>query len=201
MHGSTRHWELPARLDLEWYRKQAKALVRAYGAGEREAVARAEEALGERARERFRLSDAQWVIAQEHGYRSWAEFARWVETREPIGAAFAAARVEWGERGEVELDSGLRYGGETPVLVHASKRDRRYSFSDRGAAMEAAGSPRGWRETADRVEGEYDVNVSRRGVVFLPAVERTGSAWLASLPRRIAEASVAFYGALLELDR
>ena len=30
------HHELPARLDLEWYRKQAKALVRAYGAGEAE---------------------------------------------------------------------------------------------------------------------------------------------------------------------
>ena len=54
-----------------------------YRAGDVDAVARVEEALGDRARERFRLSDAQWLIAREHGYRSWAEFARWVETREP----------------------------------------------------------------------------------------------------------------------
>ena len=46
------HHELPARLDLEWYRKDAKALVRAFGAGEPDAVARAEEALGERAHAR-----------------------------------------------------------------------------------------------------------------------------------------------------
>ena len=44
------------------------------------------------------------------------------------------------------------------------------------------------------------MNVSRRGDVFLPAVERRELAWLASLPHRIAEASVAFYGALLELE-
>ena len=77
------HHELPARLDLEWYRKQAKDLVRGWRDGDPDAVARVEEALGERAQERFRLSDAQWVIASEHGYRSWAEFRRWIETREP----------------------------------------------------------------------------------------------------------------------
>jgi hypothetical protein len=77
------HHELPARLDLEWYRKQAKELVRAWRAKEPEAVERVEEALGDRAHERFQRSDAQWVIATEHGYRSWADFRRWVETREP----------------------------------------------------------------------------------------------------------------------
>src|SRR5262245_26040649 len=81
--GIVVHHELPARLDLEWYRKQAKSLVRGWRAGEGETVARIEEVLGERAHERFRLSDAQWVIAREHGFRSWAAFARWVETREP----------------------------------------------------------------------------------------------------------------------
>ena len=42
--------------------------------------------------------------------------------------------------------------------------------------------------------------MSRRGEVFLPAVERRELAWMTSLPQRIAEASVAFYGALLELE-
>ena len=41
------HHELPARLDLEWYRKQAKELVRAWRERDPEAVERVEEALGE----------------------------------------------------------------------------------------------------------------------------------------------------------
>lgn len=198
---------LPARLDREWYRKQAKTLVRAFAAGDAETVARVEATFGARARERFRLSDAQWLIAQELGHRSWAEFAHRVEAREPepapvgIAASFVAARASWGERGGVELDSGLRYGGGAPVLVHVSKRDARYVFSDRGAAIEAAGGASGWREAADRLVDELDVNISRRGVVFLPAVDRRGIDWLSSLPARIAEASIAFYGALLELDQ
>ena len=38
------------------------------------------------------------------------------------------------------------------------------------------------------------------GVVFLPAVESRGLGWLSSLPERIAAASVALHGELLELD-
>ena len=488
------HHELPARLDLEWYRKQAKELVRAWRERDRDAVERVEEALGERAHERFGLSDAQWVIASEHGHRSWAEFRRWVETREPeppvgrigrrpvawyeerartlmlvngtslreekltvaheygfptwrdlahhvekaireheerpggelgrafdvmragdfdafrafiderpslvreryqgaastllealaqpenhdvdlglaalliergseleeplglaacfnhvalvrllldagaqqtpsriwgitplqaavyhgskeagdllelapdafylaagaglldrlergfdeareprpnltdvgwppfepepgaeaildeafalaayngrleamelllehgasvrgrahgttalrfaaiarradvidwlvargaaagVGDAFEAASATWGERGEVVLDSGLTYGGEAPVLVHASKREGRYRFSDEGRAIERAGRPAGWREAAQRLRAEYVVNVSRNGVVWLPAVERRHRTWLTTIAERIAEASAAFYGELLELD-
>jgi hypothetical protein len=204
------HHELPSRLDLEWYRKQAKGLVRAYAAGDANAVARVEETLGDRARERFRLSDAQWVIAQEHGHRSWAEFACWVggdpgragmrPSGSPLATAFEAARATWGERGAAELATGLTYDGVEPVLVHVTKRERRYEFSDGGAASRLAGRPAGWREAADAIEAEYVVNVSRQGVVFLPAVERSGLRWLAALPDRIASGSLALYGALLELD-
>jgi hypothetical protein len=98
------------------------------------------------------------------------------------------------------LDSGLRYGGERPVLVLARKREARYLFTDDGAALEAAGRPSGWREVADRVAGEYIVNISRDGDVFLPATRRQDAAWIASLPGRIAEASHAFYAELLELE-
>jgi hypothetical protein len=79
------HHELPARLDLEWHRKDAKALVRAYRAGDAEARDRAEDVLGERARERFGLTDAQFVIAVEHGHRSWADFRRALEAAPPEG--------------------------------------------------------------------------------------------------------------------
>jgi hypothetical protein len=69
-----RHFELPAHPDLEYYRKQAKHLLRSYEAGDAAARDRAAEVLGDRAAERFLLSDAQFVLAQEHGFRTWAEF-------------------------------------------------------------------------------------------------------------------------------
>jgi hypothetical protein len=116
-----------------------------------------------------------------------------------LGVAFEAAWAEWGERGEAVLDSGLRYGGAGPVLVKVVKRPGRYLLTDEGAAVEAARRPPGWREVAERVVEEHVVNVSRNGVVFLPAVERK-LAWLSALPERIAEASLALYEELLELD-
>src|SRR5262249_37501913 len=65
-------------VDLERYRKDAKALVRAHRAGEPEARTRARAVLG--SRERFQLSDAQHVVAVEHGYRTWPELKRAAET-------------------------------------------------------------------------------------------------------------------------
>jgi hypothetical protein len=119
-----------------------------------------------------------------------------------IALAFETAWATWGERGEVVLDSGLSYGGERPVLVVASRREGRYSFSDQGAALEAAGHPAGWRVPAARIAEEHTVNVSRNGIVSLPAASRRELAWpwLSSLPGRVAEASAALYAALLELD-
>jgi hypothetical protein len=117
-----------------------------------------------------------------------------------LGLAFEAAWATWGERGEAVLDSGLTYGEQAPVLVVVTKRQGRYSFSDRGGAVEAAGRPPGWRDAADRIVEEHTVNIGRNGVVGLPAVERRELAWLASLPDRIAQASLALYEELLDLD-
>ena len=60
-------------MDLERYRKDAKALVRAARQGDADAIARARSILGSRADDRFQLSDAQHVVAVEHGYRSWPD--------------------------------------------------------------------------------------------------------------------------------
>ncbi|GAB3426753.1 ankyrin repeat domain-containing protein [Flindersiella endophytica] len=76
---SDRHFELPAHPNLEYYRKQAKQLLHLYADGAAEAVARVADVLGERAAERFLLSDAQFVLAQEHGFRTWAEFKAHIE--------------------------------------------------------------------------------------------------------------------------
>jgi ankyrin repeat protein len=71
------HHELPQRLDLDWYRARARELLRSFRSADAEARSR----VGDR--QRFVLADAQHVIAREHGYRNWAEFRRWVETRSP----------------------------------------------------------------------------------------------------------------------
>ncbi|MEV4582614.1 ankyrin repeat domain-containing protein [Nonomuraea jabiensis] len=78
---SDRHFELPAHPNLVYYRKQAKHLRHAYAAGDAAAGARVADVLSDRAAERFLLSDAQFVLAQEHGFRTWAEFRAHVESR------------------------------------------------------------------------------------------------------------------------
>jgi hypothetical protein len=82
---SDRHFELPAHPDLEYYRKQAKHLQRSYEAGDAAARDRAAEVLGDRAAGRFLLSDAQFVLAQEHGFRTWAEFRADIESQHATG--------------------------------------------------------------------------------------------------------------------
>jgi ankyrin repeat protein len=78
---SDRHFELPAHPNLEYYRKQAKHLQRTYATGDAAAQARVADVLGDRAAERFLLSDAQFVLAQEHGFRTWAEFRAHIQSR------------------------------------------------------------------------------------------------------------------------
>jgi hypothetical protein len=80
-----RHFELPVHPDLEYYRKQAKHLLRSYEAGDAAARDRAAEVLGDRAAGRFVLGDAQFVLAQEHGFRTWAEFRADIQSRRATG--------------------------------------------------------------------------------------------------------------------
>ena len=82
---SDRHFELPAQPNLEYYRKQAKHLQHTYETGDAAAQSRVADVLGDRAAERFLLSDAQFVLAQEHGFRTWAEFRADIERQSPTG--------------------------------------------------------------------------------------------------------------------
>jgi hypothetical protein len=203
--------ELPARPDLGWYRKQAKDLLDAFTRGDEETIERVRRPEGRRAAGRFVLADAQWVIARELGYRSWVELKRLVESRRrdssetggrfaALAAAFEAARATWAERGEARLDSGLTYGGTRPVEVIARRRPGQYSFSDGAGGVDAAGRPHGWLEAARQVVQEHGMNMNLRGVVFMGAVERRDAAWLHSIAARVADASLAVYQALLDLD-
>jgi len=84
---------LPARPNLEQYKKQAKELVKAHRAGTEEATYRATRFL-ERAQKQLALTDAQFVIAREHGFASWPKFAAHLKTLQnenSPAAAFEAA--------------------------------------------------------------------------------------------------------------
>jgi len=106
--------------------------------------------------------------------------------------------MEMLERDDVVVETGLSYVEGEPVRVRLRKRGRRYELRDDGRAVELAGRPRGRRVRATAVVDEFDLNRTRTGVVFVPAVEGgVDRDWLA---RRVAEASVAVYDALLELE-
>jgi ankyrin repeat protein len=109
----------------------------------------------------------------------------------------ADALESWGERGEIDLDTGLRYAPEQPVRVRVRKRERRYDIDDGGRAVGAAGKPHGWFERAQQVVDEHALNVNRSGSVFVPAVEGRD---IYALVVKVADASVAVHAALLELD-
>jgi hypothetical protein len=104
------------------------------------------------------------------------------------------------DHGELTVESGLTYDGTTPVLVRISKRDGRYRVTDDGRGVSAAGGA-GWHVSYPEhlAFGEYSVNVSRQGVVWLPAVTPSDE-WLATISALVARGSVGLYEQLLELD-
>jgi hypothetical protein len=146
-------------VDLERYRKDAKALVRAQGRGDAEASARARAVLGERAEQRFRLSDAQHVVAVEHGYRTWPELKRAAETAQrerPVGrigiepVSFYEQRVEDLRQSQDERRLALVPTGDPYVVVA-----REYGFEtwrELVAAVEhAVATHEGQRDGSPRV--------------------------------------------------
>jgi hypothetical protein len=168
---------------MEYHRKQAKAFVRAYRAGDRDAIARAEAVLGARARDRFLLSDAQHVVAREQEHRSWRKLKQ--------------AHQRHSAQDNVEdriVSTGLAYTPGEPADVHIRKRGWRFDVSDDARAVELAGRAPGWLEAAERVVAEFALNVNRRGVVFVQCNESR----LDPLVARVAECSVALYQELIE---
>jgi hypothetical protein len=72
--------ELPARPNLEQYKKQAKDLTKAFRSGDNSALQRVREHHPHAARDSFALADAQLVIAREHGVDSWPKFTQQIES-------------------------------------------------------------------------------------------------------------------------
>lgn len=160
--------------DLDGYRREAKRLVRAHRAGDEDVRGRARAMLG--GRDRFLLSDAQHLLAREQGYRTWAELRR----------ELPEERI---------VEKGLRYGPGEPVRIRIRRRGRRYDLDDVGDAVRLAGKAPGWLEAAERAV--EPMNVSRKGVVFVPAFAGTD---VEALTKRVAESARAVYDALVELE-
>lgn len=132
------------RLNLEYYRKQAKALLRAAKAGDAKALQRIRLYSPKLSHTEVpALHDAQFAIAREQGFPSWPSFKSFItETNlnfQELVAAFIDAAVSDGTRAEALLtanpkiaDAGFyvalvlgdwrqveRTVVETPVLVNA----------------------------------------------------------------------------------
>src|SRR3954468_24037380 len=76
--------KLPPRPNLEHLKKQAKALLEAFGRGDG-AVVEKFRALREASKKASppKLADAQWLIAREYGFASWAKLKGHVESVVP----------------------------------------------------------------------------------------------------------------------
>jgi ankyrin repeat protein len=103
--------DLPARPNLEQYKKQAKDLVRNHDLGTSDALERIGQHLPRLDRRPrtdihrapFTLTDAQLVIAREHGFENWPKFAKHIEMlrlirsvaslADPVGAFIEVACV------------------------------------------------------------------------------------------------------------
>jgi hypothetical protein len=114
---------LPARPNVEQYKKQAKELVKAWKAGDPATLARIREypprlsvsSDADLHRALFTLADAQFIIAREHAFDSWPKFAAHIESM--MGQVPSSEIWQRAERAVVEadastLDALLRDHGE-----------------------------------------------------------------------------------------
>jgi hypothetical protein len=95
------------------------------------------------------------------------------------------------------FESGLVYADGEPVVVRVRQRGRRIDIDDDGAAVaraRAIGTTSGWLDVAQRVAAEDNLNVNRRGVIFVPAVEGRD---VDALAARVARSSRALEAELL----
>jgi Ankyrin repeats (many copies) len=159
---------------VEHYRRQAKSLLRAARVGDAVARLRAQDALGDRARERFVLADALHVIAVEHGYASWPAFKRSIEAQAVsdarlvgrISASPSATYAGWAERlldtarrGEPDAVARLRervprLTDDDAIVAHATLADARVCLAREYGF-------RTWSELADAADRAHDTHYSR----------------------------------------
>jgi ankyrin repeat protein len=164
--------ELPARPNLEQYEKQAKDLVRDSALGVSDALARIRRhhprfhklSEADIPRAQIALTDAQLVIAREHGFESWPKFAKHIEMLhlirslasldDPVGAFIEVAcvpRHSWHASGTLDHAEMIlsRYPQVATANIHtaavlADESTVRGFLSRDPKDATAAGGPHGW---------------------------------------------------------
>ena len=190
---------LPPSPHLDHYRKQARALQRAVRAGDPSAIDRVRRLLPNLAPDAgFALSDAQWVLAREHGFASWPKLKQQVEAMRKSGDSGQISSQTDKETIMGEHKTAPRGGniGDEAVLAKTGK-----VWAEWFAILDAAGADRlshkeivsilrdqhgvgswwqqmvtvqyeqsrGLRVLNQSCDGDYQVNVSK--TISVPAVE------------------------------
>jgi len=220
---------LPDRPNLEQYKKQAKELHHAAAAGEQAALARLRKhhpRLRDLAADHahsITLSDAQFVLAREHGYESWPAFGSHIETlriirsveelTDPLNTFIDVASVDrhgWHASGTIEHADMIlaRYsevaaGSIYSTAVLGDEAAVRSWLARDPSLATAAGGPREWNALTylcfsrylriDKARSEAFVATAR---ALLEAGASANTGWTEYIddpPRPILEAAI--YGA------
>jgi ankyrin repeat protein len=161
---------LPDHPDINQYKKQAKELVRDCADGSADALARIHKYLPRLRRPSgsppaaVRLADAQFVLAREHGYDSWPQFAKHIETLriirsletliDPVSTFIDVASVDrhgWHSSGTLEhaelilacSPATAQANIYTAAILGDEKTVRAFLAADPSLAR-AKGGPRNW---------------------------------------------------------
>ncbi|MFN7993243.1 MAG: ankyrin repeat domain-containing protein [Bryobacteraceae bacterium] len=137
-----------SRLNLEYYRKQAKALLKAAQAGEPSALERIRVQIDEP--DSLKLHYAQVAIAREQGFPSWPRFRSFVlqsagEFAARVGS-FVEAALSNAADAEAMLarDPQLARAGLFAALVLGDATSIQQSIAANPAAAQVKGGPRHW---------------------------------------------------------
>jgi len=220
---------LPDHPNLEQYKKQAKELRRSVVAGTASALERVRQhhpRFGQAGSDSLRtlsLADAQLVLAREHGYGSWAEFAQHIETlrvirglgdlRNPVHTFLEVACVDrhgWHGSGTLEHAEMIRsrYPEVSTANIYSASvlgdatTVRAFLARDPSLAT-AKGGPHGWDALTylcfsrylriDKARSESLVD-SARALLEAGANANTGwTEYIDTPPRPLHEAAI--YGA------
>lgn len=220
---------LPEHPSLEQYKKQAKELYRSVGEAAPAAIERVRRHhprlrnAGTGSLRAFKLTDAQLILAREHGYESWPEFAKRIETlciirtlddlRDPTSTFIEVACVDrhgWHGSGTLEHAEMIRARypdvGTASVYSSAALGDvptvRAFLARDPSLAN-ATGGPHGWDALTylcfsrylriDKARSESFVEAAR---ALLEAGANANTGWTEYIdtpPRPVHEAAI--YGA------
>jgi hypothetical protein len=173
--GDELHHELRLH-GVEHYRREAKSLLRAVRGEDASALARVDEALGRRGRERFVLADALHVVAVEQGFASWPAFKRDAESRVTsearsvgrIGASPSATYAEWAERllraaqgGDPDAVERLR--ARVPRLAAGNEETipKRATRADARICLAREYGFRTWAELVEATDRAHQTHYSR----------------------------------------